>query len=317
MLLGLLAGILAGACWGFAFVAPVAVAPLSPFDLTVVRYLVFGAIALVSLSVAGWSAFRRLRRHDIVLLLALGFAGNVGFYLALSLAISFAGTTAVTLLVGCLPVVIAFVTSHGEDGPQLRHLAFPLGLILLGLVIVNRIQILQLASRPDLEAFGLGVGFALLAVAMWTWYSICNTTALAARPQMTTLEWTALTGVAALSWLLILIPVGVIAGLSSTTRAVLSWSDIDGLVVWGLVVGGVSSWGGTWAWSVATRRLPVALAGQLIVSETIFGLLYNGIYKNRVPTLAECSGICLLFAGVLASIGIFRKFDRHLVRPLP
>ena len=42
MLIGILAGLAAGALWGLTFVAPLAVAPFQPLDLVIVRSLVFG-----------------------------------------------------------------------------------------------------------------------------------------------------------------------------------------------------------------------------------------------------------------------------------
>lgn len=42
MLIGLLAGLMTGALWGLTFIAPRAVLPFSAFDLSVLRYLVFG-----------------------------------------------------------------------------------------------------------------------------------------------------------------------------------------------------------------------------------------------------------------------------------
>jgi drug/metabolite transporter (DMT)-like permease len=43
MLIGLLAGLGAGAFWGMTFVAPRAVSPYSEVDLAILRYLAFGA----------------------------------------------------------------------------------------------------------------------------------------------------------------------------------------------------------------------------------------------------------------------------------
>ena len=77
------------------------------------------------------------------------------------------------------------------------------------------------------------------------------------------------------------------------------------LVLWGLILGVLSSWLATWLWSVASRRLPVSLAGQLIVSETIFAIAFGAIYSGQLPQPSELIGMALMVAGVLASLRVF------------
>ena len=89
MLIGLLAGIATGALWGLTFIAPLAVAPASAWDLTVVRYEIFG---LACLALMASPRFRpgpmRLTQLATGLLLgALAFTGYVaGIFLAVRLA---------------------------------------------------------------------------------------------------------------------------------------------------------------------------------------------------------------------------------------
>ena len=59
-------------------------------------------------------------------------------------------------------------------------------------------------------------------------------------------------------------------------------------------------------WNVASRRLSASLCGQLIVSETLFALLYSFAWDGRWPTWAQ-SAACVLFVfGILASIKAHR-----------
>ena len=53
---------------------------------------------------------------------------------------------------------------------------------------------------------------------------------------------------------------------------------------------------------MASQRLSASLCGQLIVSETLFALLYSFAWDGHWPTLAQ-SAACVLFTlGILASI---------------
>jgi len=137
MLIGVAAGILAGALWGLTFVAPLVTAPYSPFDLTVGRYLAFGLASLAVLAPGGFPVLRALPRRDWLLVGLLGFAGNVGYYLAMSLAVPRAGTAVVALVIGCLPVVMAVLGNKGPQRVPLRRLVPSLLLIAAGLLAVN------------------------------------------------------------------------------------------------------------------------------------------------------------------------------------
>jgi len=67
----------------------------------------------------------------------------------------------------------------------------------------------------------------------------------------------------------------------------------------------VSTVGGALAWTVAARRLPVALSAQLVVAETIFGTIFGLIVHGRLPTLTETGGIAVLIVGVVMAVRAF------------
>ncbi|UHD45768.1 hypothetical protein LUX29_00425 [Aureimonas altamirensis] len=51
----------------------------------------------------------------------------------------------------------------------------------------------------------------------------------------------------------------------------------------------------------------MALAAQLIVAETIFGLIYGFLFEARWPVPAEWIGAGIQIAGVAAAIGVFTR----------
>jgi len=51
-------------------------------------------------------------------------------------------------------------------------------------------------------------------------------------------------------------------------------------------------------WNMASRRLPITLSGQLIVSETVFALCYGFVHAQRWPRILEWAAIVMLIAGV-------------------
>ena len=59
-------------------------------------------------------------------------------------------------------------------------------------------------------------------------------------------------------------------------------------------------------WNAMSQRLPTALAGQMIVFETIFAVIFAHIWRGEWPTLTMVAGLSLLLAGVLVSMAVFR-----------
>jgi drug/metabolite transporter (DMT)-like permease len=76
-------------------------------------------------------------------------------------------------------------------------------------------------------------------------------------------------------------------------------------------LGIVSSWLATWLWIFGSRRVPVVVASQLIIAETVFGLFYGFLYQQRWPTGFETIGSLLMILGVV--LGILTLSQRKIV----
>ncbi|MCZ8167467.1 hypothetical protein [Silanimonas sp.] len=75
-----------------------------------------------------------------------------------------------------------------------------------------------------------------------------------------------------------------------------------------LAIGLFASWLGTLCWNEASQRLPPALAGQLIVFETLAALAYALALRGQAPApgvlLGVVLGVVLLVAGVLWALRV-------------
>jgi len=69
-------------------------------------------------------------------------------------------------------------------------------------------------------------------------------------------------------------------------------------------LGLLSTWLASICWNQASRRLPTAVAGQLIVFETLAALLYIFLLRRQWPGPVMTAGIGLLLAGVLSAVRI-------------
>ena len=185
--------------------------------------------------------------------------------------------------------------------PWLRLLPSLL-LIGAGIALVNQVELVRLRADPgaDLLRYAIGALLAIGAVVCWTWYPIRNGEWLRAHPDRSPRGWATAQGLATLPLAL--------AGY------VLTWvwfavSDAPFAMPFGprplffvglmLAIGLLASWLGTLCWNEASQRLPPALAGQLIVFETLAALAYAFVLRGGVPQAQTLAGIVLLVAGVL------------------
>jgi drug/metabolite transporter (DMT)-like permease len=62
-------------------------------------------------------------------------------------------------------------------------------------------------------------------------------------------------------------------------------------------------------WNRMNRLLPLTLAGQMILFETLFALLYGFAWERRAPTAPELAAMGLMTASVLTCLAAHRKRD--------
>ena len=73
-----------------------------------------------------------------------------------------------------------------------------------------------------------------------------------------------------------------------------------------LVTGVGSAWLASLLWTMASRRLSASLCGQLIVSETVFALVYSFAWDGQWPGLMQLLACVLFVLGILLSIKAHR-----------
>jgi len=300
MPIGILAGLATGALWGLTFVAPRAVAPFSAWDLTVARYGIFGVASLILMIHPRFQP-RGLSRGRIVTGLILGGVCYVGYFVSAAYAVRLAGPAIPPLVIGVMPVLSAIIDNLGERGLPWRELAIPLSLIVLGLAIVN-VSAIATAGAADRAGILLGGLSAGAALAIWLAYGLANAAVMRGKAAPDSLRWTSLQGIGAALGSLFLLPFVSFGSLNAVSH-----TDSVRFAAWAIVMGLAGSWAATWFWSIASRRLPLGLSAQLIVTETIFGMLYGFVFEARWPTSAESIGAVLQVVGVSAAIMMFSQ----------
>ncbi|MDP9894454.1 drug/metabolite transporter (DMT)-like permease [Variovorax boronicumulans] len=267
-------------------------------DITAARFAVFGAVSALAVF-ARPAAVRWPNGRQALAALGLSVLGFSGYYLLLAFGIVAAGTEVPSLIIGTIPVWMMLLGRPA--GLRMRTL-LP-GLLLTGagiaLMIYGAWSAHQHAGSAD--RFGLGIALALAAMVSWTVYGLLNASWLQRHTELNATDWA--------NWL------GVATGLGALLLWAVAGSDVatlrmqpDGMLfIWvALASGAGSAWLATILWNIASQRLSASLCGQLIVSETLFALLYSFVWDGRWPEASEWVAALLFVLGILASIKAHR-----------
>ena len=302
---GIAAAIFASLTWSMNFIAPFVIGDYSIFDLAACRFLFSGLIGVVIL-VTSARLSRGVSVQDWFVAAGLAFIGYVGYFLTVMVAAVYAGPVIPPAFLGLVPVVLAIAGNFHGRSISWPPLLVPLALAAMGLVLVNASGIMQ-ADVEGERSLIIGIAFAILAVALWTWFGIANQTALLKRPNMDARVWTALMMIGGSIQTLAFLPIGYGMDLFRAPDIGLGFDAIQNLYFPAFALAGVASIGGAWAWTIASQRLPVALAGQLLMTEIVFATCFGLMVRDRWPTIAEGTGMMLLVLGVVMAINAFHS----------
>ncbi|MBC7609942.1 MAG: DMT family transporter [Polaromonas sp.] len=300
MLPGIFAGLAAGALWGLVFVAPRMVPGLSPVDVTAGRFVSYGALSLVlmlTMRRAVWPTWRQG-----LTAVSLSLLGFTGYYLLLVFAIRDAGSEMPSLIIGTIPIWMMLLGRPA--GLRLGALLPGLVLTLLGLVLMVRAATevaVEGSVLLPVPHFWRGVAFAVASMVFWTAFGLMNAAWLKKHPEVTATTWA--------NWL------GVVTGLGALALWLVAGSDANVLLAQSnraqaamlcIATGVGSAWLATILWNIASQRLSASLCGQLIVSETIFALVYSFAWDAQWPTVIELVACTFFVVGIFASIRAHR-----------
>ncbi|MBQ1782683.1 MAG: DMT family transporter [Gammaproteobacteria bacterium] len=294
-------GLGAGALWGMVFLAPALLAAFSPLQLTVGRYLAYGAVALLLplhrllFAVSG---------RDWLRLLALSLLGNLLYFVLLAQAVQWVGIAPSSLIVGLIPVVVMVAGSREQGTPPARRLIGPLLLMVVGTAAIALDSYQAGAGsglRPGWQSWA-GLVCAFGALLSWAAYAVANRHWLRQRPGYSSQHWSLLTGVATGALALLLAPLAFadLSGAESGQSWPLFWLVMVAVAIGASVVGNA-------LWNGASRRLPLTLTGQLILFETLFALLYGFMFDGRWPRPLEWLAMVLMIGGVFWTLRLFRQ----------
>jgi drug/metabolite transporter (DMT)-like permease len=296
---GIAAGLAAGALWGMVFVVPRMTPGLSSVDLTAGRFVSFGAVAALAMLLT-WRSHTWPSWRQAGTALGMSLLGATGYYLLLAQAVVYAGSEVPTLIIGTIPIWVMLL---GKP-LGLKWAALVPGLVLTatGLALMMQASLSGVSTLPlEGHDFWWGVVLAVAAMLSWTAFAIINAAWLKRHPEVSATEWA--------NWIGIATAVGafflwLVAGSGSKELMAL---DNKALIATVCIATGLgSAWAASILWNIASQRLSVSLCGQLIVSETLFALLYSFVWDGLWPGTLQWLAAVLFTLGILASIRAHR-----------
>ena len=287
-------GLLACLIWGLIFVVPGFMGEFSSFEVVLGRYFFYGLLSLIFFLRGG------LKRHPLNFWArAFGFTliASVGYYTCLVLALRYATPPITALVLGLCPIPITFYGNWKTKNYNYKKLLFPTLLLFLGLILVNGPHFIHCAAPL---VFACGLIAALLSFASFTWYAIVNAEFLKENREISSHDWSTMMGLANLVWVIILAAIfSFIYKGTPVLEKYLSFNEpLQRFILGSMVLGCLCSWVGGFLWNKASRSLSIALAGQILIFETVFGLLFVYCITKQLPPFLELCGIGLLLIAV-------------------
>jgi len=295
-----------GACfvWGLIFVIPQFMEGFSSIEIALGRYFFY---ALISVLIFARSRLSGTFRYPLsIWIKAVSFAllCSIGYFTFVVLALRYSTPAITALILGISPISIAFYGNWRQKECTYKSLMLPSVLILVGLIVINLPHISTTESPSE---YFMGLGCCFMALVLWTWYAVANSEFLKNTPQMQSSDWSTLVGIGNLFWVIVCgSTIIIFDGDQINVNKYLTFSaELKHYLIGCCVLGCVCSWVGAYLWNTACYYLPVSLAGQLMVFETIFGVAFVYILKQDLPPQMEWLGMTILISAVIYGIRNF------------
>ncbi|MDP1834365.1 MAG: DMT family transporter [Chlamydiales bacterium] len=302
MAIGIVYALAACFVWGLVFVVPVFLPGFNTLEISAGRFAFYG---LTSICMLIKTKLSRGTSYPLSKWIAASYFSLLSFvgFTMLVLCVRYSSAAICALILGIGPITIALYGNWREREQRFKKLFLPCSLIFVGLVMINAPQ-LSTHQAPNEYLWGLLAGF--VALGCWSQYAVTNARYLKRHPEMSPSDWTTLVGIIALLWACIFYGVFfTFVSSEASTLQLASTNDILTFLAGCTTLGLVCSWLGSFFWNQACVSLPVTLAGQISVFETIFGVAFVCVLEQKIPPQIEFLGMGLLLGGVALGLRVW------------
>ena len=290
--------------WGLIFVVPQFMVGFTAIEVVLGRYFLYGLIASTLFLSERLKGRCRYSKSIWKKALLFSLVSTVGYYTFLVVALRCAPPSICALILGISPITIALYGNWKQKEISFKSLLLPFFLILVGLVIIN---IPHIQMDVAASSYGIGLLCCLLSLGAWSWYVVANAQFLKDNPTVYPGDWSTLIGVSTVFWVFLVFFGCFFTGQLQVEKYITCNAELGGFLVGSAILGFLCSWLGAFLWNRASLHLPVSLAGQLTVFETLFGVVFVYILSRSMPSSLESIGMVILCASVLVGIQRFSK----------
>lgn len=314
MFIGIALTLIACFIWGLIFVIPGFLVGFTPIEVALGRNFFFGLISIFIFfgkGIKNRKTFSRVVWSKIAL---YSLVVAITYYFFLVMGLRYSNPSVVTLISGLAPIAIAFYGNIQQKTCQFQQLIFPCLILFLGLVLVNIPSFTKEVTEFSLQQYVFGLCCGIFSLASWVWYVVSNAEFLKKNNSIAPSEWSTLLGVGTFCWVIVLTLIGSLFAPSEVLAKYYTWnSELKIFLIGVVVLGFLCSWVGSFLWNQASRMIPISLAGQLTIFETIFGLLFVYLIEQRLPLIIEFAGVAIILSGVVLTLNIFNKAQKTLI----
>lgn len=312
MLSGVILALTACFFWGLIFIVPQYMADFTPLEVVMGRFFALGMISCLLYGVERLKGAPRPSRPVWFKAAKYALFVNIFYYVALVLGVRYSDPAVVAMIAGLSPILVAFYANKKCRELENRKLILPSLLIGLGLVLVNLPHLKEAETLYEGEAYFFGLLCGVAALCFWCWFVVSNAHFLRQNKELNAELWTSTIGMCTLVWISIIACCHYFFEADPPFWEGLFRLDPEysSFFIGGFLLGVISSWLGHRCWNRASRRLPISLAGQLLIFETVFGVIAVYLFEWEIPTWVEITGTVVMLGAIGYSTRLFYKMAK-------
>ncbi len=296
MISGILFTIAACFCWGLVFVVPSFLKGFHPLEIALGRFFIYGLISFLFVVIKKRELFSKKYLGYWKKAAYLSLFSSILCYTGTVCNMKYAGPTIATLVFAMSPICISLVGNWHKKEYPFQKLYLPLALMVAGIFLA------KFKGIEDTESsFGfylLGLSFGLIGLASWTWFAVANSHFLKQNKDLRIEDWSLMLGTATLFQVL-LVGSLLFTVLEPQDKYHTFSPEVQKFLLLSVLMGVMSTWLALFFWNQGSKRIPISLAGQLMIFEIIFALFLIYFLEQKFPIFTEFGGIVLMISGVL------------------
>lgn len=296
MVIGFLSLTCACLCWSLVFIIPLLLPEFSPIEIALGRFFCYGLLSFGVLSIKNRSLFQKKYLYLWKKGTVFGFFSTLLCFTSMVVCVRFASSSVTALIYALSPVTIALLGNRKEKVYNQKDLILPLSIMLMGILFTN-LGAFQVANT-SLSTFIIGIIFGFIGLFSWTWFACENSQFMQKEKEISLTDWSLLMGTSMLVLTL---------ALAIFLYPFMHFHWTLQFFIGSFLLGVIGTWLAFLFWNYGSKKVPVALAGQMMILEVIFGLTLVFSYFKKWPTFFEIIGTFFMITGVVLSTILMKK----------